>query len=246
VQGDERDHIIISTTYGPDAKGKFYRRFGPLSLAGGGRRLNVLVTRARDEVHIVTSIPPSEYRSLPQIPAGQNPGGPWLLFAYLGEAEKLAELYEQNNRILSQAQQQSTAILEVNPTRYPSRFSQRFGRELVDNHDTGATVHWGNDGFCIDIALHHPKRIEDVTIGVLCDVNRFEQAADPVEWEVFRTMVLESQSWKLHRLWTPQYFRDQQGCVEQILMAANSFVADDADRDTLRTSADAPPRAAQG
>ncbi|HSP81681.1 MAG TPA: DEAD/DEAH box helicase, partial [Myxococcaceae bacterium] len=36
VQGDERDHLIISTTYGPDAKGRFYRRFGPLGMAGGG------------------------------------------------------------------------------------------------------------------------------------------------------------------------------------------------------------------
>jgi superfamily I DNA and/or RNA helicase len=42
VQGDARDHIIISTTYGPDPKGRFYRRFGPLGRAGGGRRLNVL------------------------------------------------------------------------------------------------------------------------------------------------------------------------------------------------------------
>src|SRR5206468_7718625 len=33
VQGDERDHIVISTTYGPDARGKFYRRFGPLGRA---------------------------------------------------------------------------------------------------------------------------------------------------------------------------------------------------------------------
>src|SRR5206468_9905726 len=81
VQGDERDHIIISTTYGPDPSGKFYRRFGPLGRAGGGRRLNVLVTRARAEVHLVTSIPPQVYRSVPPIPSGQTPGGAWLLFA---------------------------------------------------------------------------------------------------------------------------------------------------------------------
>src|SRR5207248_10632543 len=87
VQGDERDHIIISTTYGPDARGKFYRRFGPLGRAGGGRRLNVLVTRARDEVHVVTSIPRSQYTNLPPVPAGPAPGGPWLLFPYLPQAE---------------------------------------------------------------------------------------------------------------------------------------------------------------
>jgi hypothetical protein len=106
VQGDERDHIIICTTYGPDEKGRFYRRFGPLGRAGGGRRLNVLVTRARDEVHIVTSIPRGEYLLLPPIPAGSAPGGPWLLFSYLAEAERFAEVYEENHRVLSQAQEQ--------------------------------------------------------------------------------------------------------------------------------------------
>ena len=39
VQGDERDHLIISTTYGPDPSGKFHRRFGPVGNVGGGRRL---------------------------------------------------------------------------------------------------------------------------------------------------------------------------------------------------------------
>lgn len=236
VQGDERDHMIISTTYGPDVKGKFYRRFGPLGQAGGARRLNVLVTRSRDEVHIVTSIPPSEYRSLPPVPPGQNAGGPWLLFSYLAEAERLGELYEQNHRILTDAQEKAAPVLEVRQTRYPSRFSKRFGQELVDDHATGATVHWGNDGFCVDVALHHPKRMEDVTIGVLCDVNRFEQAADPVEWEVFRTMVLESQNWKLHRLWTPQYFRDQRGSVDAILQSAREFLAGDTEKDAIRVS----------
>src|ERR1043166_2120752 len=57
VQGDKRDNIIIP--YGPDPKGKFYRRFGTLDRVGRGRRLNVLITRARQEVHLVTSIPES-------------------------------------------------------------------------------------------------------------------------------------------------------------------------------------------
>ena len=93
VQGDERDHIIISTTYGPDAKGRFYRRFGPLGREGGGRRLNVLVTRARQEVHLVTSIPAEAYRALPPVPQGQTPGGGYLLFSYLQYAEELENAY---------------------------------------------------------------------------------------------------------------------------------------------------------
>ncbi len=48
VQGDERDVIFISTTYGPDADtGRAYQRFGPLAGDHGWRRLNVILTRAR-------------------------------------------------------------------------------------------------------------------------------------------------------------------------------------------------------
>src|SRR5690606_27420078 len=67
VQGDERDHMIICTTFGPDKDGKFRRNFGALSRVGGERRLNVLVTRARDAIHVITSIPRAEY--LPGEPA---------------------------------------------------------------------------------------------------------------------------------------------------------------------------------
>jgi superfamily I DNA and/or RNA helicase len=47
VQGDERDIIYFSITYGPDATGKVNLNFGPLNLEGGHRRLNVVVSRAR-------------------------------------------------------------------------------------------------------------------------------------------------------------------------------------------------------
>ena len=50
----------------------------------------MLVTRARNELHLVTSIPPVGLRSLPPVPPGQTPGGAWLLFAYLRYAEQLA------------------------------------------------------------------------------------------------------------------------------------------------------------
>jgi hypothetical protein len=172
VQGDERDHIIISTTFGPDPKGRFYRRFGPLGRAGGGWRLNVLVTRAREEVHLVTSIPQSVYHSLPPIPAGETPGGAWLLFSYLAYAETLAEQYEQNHRILTELKPDREAVVNVRPSQSPSTFAEAFADKLAKRNRVGSDVHWGNDGFCVDLALHHPRRAEDVTIGVLCDMSR--------------------------------------------------------------------------
>lgn len=56
VQGDERDVLILSPGYGPDAGGELALDFGPLSREGGWRRLNVAITRARCRVEIVSSI----------------------------------------------------------------------------------------------------------------------------------------------------------------------------------------------
>jgi hypothetical protein len=95
-------------------------------------------------------------------------------------------------------------------------------RQLAAGCGTSSDVHWGNDGFCVDLALHHPARAEDVTIGILCDASRYTKAPDPVEWDIFRTAILESQGWKLHRLWTPNFFRDPQGCVNRIIGEAQT------------------------
>lgn len=241
VQGDERDHIIISTTFGPDPKGRFYRRFGPLGRAGGGRRLNVLITRAREEVHLVTSIPESIYRALPPIPPGETPGGGWLLFGYLAYAEMLAEQYEADHQLLSSAQPDREPAVHVRPTRAPSLFAQSLAEQLAQRHQVGSDVHWGNDGFCVDLAMHHPRRVEDVTVGVLCDMTRYTRAEDPVEWEAFRTMVLESQGWRLHRLWTPHFFRDRQGCTDAILKDIAAHLATEEDKDAIKVTDD--PRA---
>ena len=236
VQGDERDHIIISTTYGPDSKGKFYRRFGPLGMAGGGRRLNVLVTRARQEVHLVTSIPVEAYRSLPVVPEGQAATGAWLLFAYLKYAEELAGEYS-NVNIEHRSEEAGVvpALVNVWPSKSPSVFAEKLGDSLASGLKIGSDVHWGNEGFCVDLALHHPARPGDVTIGVLCDGCRYTAAEDAVEWDIFRTGILAGQGWNLRRIWTPHYFRDPQGNLKVIRKSAEEFVANEKPVDAIPT-----------
>jgi hypothetical protein len=227
VQGDERDHIIISTTYGADPKGKFRRSFGPVGMAGGGRRLNVLITRAREEVHLVTSIPRSAYTSLASLPAGSTPSGAWLLFAYLAFAEQLAEDYETAHRVLQNTEVAARASVNPRPSESESHFAKALAPRLAALHNIGSDVHWGNDGFCVDLALHHPSRAEDMTIGILCDTTRYRGTDDPVEWEVFRTTVHESQGWKLHRIWTPHFFRNVDGSMKGIIKDVQAALAEE-------------------
>ena len=57
VQGDERDVMLISLTYGPKPGQKTpHQRFGPINGKHGHRRLNVLFSRARDKIVLFTSL----------------------------------------------------------------------------------------------------------------------------------------------------------------------------------------------
>jgi hypothetical protein len=213
VQGDERDHIIISTTYGPDPKGRFYRRFGPLARPGGGRRMNVLVTRARSQVHLVTSIPAGEYAALPPVEPGKTPNGAWLLFSYLQYAEQLEKAYADESEERAAAKPAGT--IRRFATRTPSPLVTALAERIASDGLT-SDVYWGNDGFCVDLAVHHPLRADDVTIGVLCDGTRYDKVDDPIEWDMFRTHVLESQGWNLLRVWSPHVVRDRMSVVAAI------------------------------
>lgn len=224
VQGDERDHMIISTTFGPDRNGKLRRNFGPVGRMGGGRRLNVLVTRAREMIHLITSIPRIEYSGLPQIDPGQTPGGRWLLYAYIHYAEALDRLFEKEEQRRAQALICATPNMRLNCHGNTSRLAVGLANHLVKEHSLSSDVSWGNEGFCVDIALRHPERAEEVTIGVLCDMARFSHAADPVEWELFRTGVLENHGWKFHRVWSPAIYSDPDRHMREIAQASRTAV----------------------
>lgn len=92
VQGDERDMIIFSSTFGRDEKGKFRRQFGLLGQVGGERRLNVAITRAREKVVLVTSLPINEISE--SLSKGEEPKIPRdYLQAYFDYATNVSDGY---------------------------------------------------------------------------------------------------------------------------------------------------------
>nr|WP_309398462.1 AAA domain-containing protein [Cerasicoccus maritimus] len=226
VQGDERDHIIISTTFGPDADGKFRRNFGALSRVGGDRRLNVLVTRARSAIHVLTSIPRSEYRSSVMPEPGQVTGR-HQLYAYLRYAEYVEEQFENYQDYLETMKRDAQSVCHVVETDAPSKLAVQTGMALRDDCQIGSTVHWGNDGFCVDVALTHPDLPEDVTLGLLIDFNRFRKTPDPIAWEYFRTEILRGQGWNLKRIWSPILAREPAHALQQIVDAHTEATTED-------------------
>jgi hypothetical protein len=104
----------------------------------------------------------------------------------------------------------------VSPTSAPSAVAESLARQLFEDHGVGSTVYWGNEGFCVDVALTDPGLPADVTVGLLTDFNRYGKTPDPIAWEQFRSVILESQGWELHRLWSPALFRDPEAAMKAL------------------------------
>jgi superfamily I DNA and/or RNA helicase len=92
IQGDERDVIILSTTYGTTPEGKFAQRFGPINHSKGYKLLNVIITRAKYKIYVCSSIPESifmQYRDFLASEGANNKRA--VLYAYLAYCKAVSE-----------------------------------------------------------------------------------------------------------------------------------------------------------
>ena len=190
VQGDERDTIIFSIGYAPDATGKFTMNFGPLSRDGGERRLNVAVTRARYNLKLVGSILPTDI-SVERV-SGQ---GPKLLRQYIDFAINGA-----------------TAILGELTVDENLWFDSPFEISVYDfltknGYDVVTQV--GCSGYRIDMAVKHPKYNGRFAIGVECDGAMYHSARTARERDRLRQTVLEDMGWKIYRIWSTDWIKDR-------------------------------------
>ncbi|KEY19110.1 AAA domain-containing protein [Kaistella antarctica] len=103
IQGDERDIIIISTTYGRKPSGKFVQSFGPVNHSKGYKLLNVIITRAKEKIYICNSIPEEffmNYKDAIEQEGANNRKA--VFYAYLGYCKAVSDQNEtQRNEVLN-------------------------------------------------------------------------------------------------------------------------------------------------
>lgn len=111
IQGDERDVIFLSTTFGKDENGKFRQNFGPLNTQKGYQLLNVIITRAKHYMHVITSIPLPEPNVLSESLRSSQYSGKAIVYAYLYYAKTIQDNDEVGtNWILNVMKENSSSI----------------------------------------------------------------------------------------------------------------------------------------
>ncbi|MBN1244312.1 DUF3320 domain-containing protein [Candidatus Bathyarchaeota archaeon] len=184
VQGDERDVIILSLGYGYDPQGQMTMNFGPVNRAGGERRLNVAVTRAREMTILVSSVKAADMDM-----ESAKSAGTVILHAYLEYAEKGPE-------VLKSATREAVAF-ESPIEEDVAMVLQRLGYAFVP--------HVGCSGCPIDMGVVDPNNSGGYLLGVEFDGATYQNSSSARDRDRLRAQVLKQLGWRIHRVWSPTW-----------------------------------------
>ncbi|MGA3241825.1 MAG: AAA domain-containing protein [Bryobacteraceae bacterium] len=194
VQGDERDVIFISTTYGADVRGNQYQRFGPINGPNGHRRLNVLFTRSKKRTVVFSSLDPERIQTTANSPWGVRALKQYLIFARTGILQQADDGMDQ-------------------PT---NDFERSVGAVLKENgYDVVAQV--GVAGFFIDLGVKHPARAGTYLLGIECDGASYHSGRSARDRDRLRQEILENLGWKIHRVWSTDWFKSRESEIRRLL-----------------------------
>lgn len=195
VQGDERDVILFSVCYGPAEDGKISMNFGPLNNTGGERRLNVAVTRARQEMVVFSSMTSADI----DLDKSQALGVEGLKnFLYYAEQGQLPEEPEEARTAIDNplAEQLATEL-------------RKAGYQV----DTNV----GKSDFRVDVAVLDIKHPGTYKLGILFDGRGYYRTPMTRDREVVQPKVLEGLGWKLAKVWQEDYFRHKEEVTNSIV-----------------------------
>ncbi|MCA8832872.1 DUF3320 domain-containing protein [Hymenobacter pini] len=196
VQGDERDVILISIGYGRTKEGYLSMSFGPLNGEGGERRLNVLITRAKQRCEVFTNLTADDLDLSRTRARGVAALKTFLNFAQHGRLNQ----NEETGRNMD------------------SPFEEAVYRALTARgYQLRPQI--GSQGFYIDLAVVDPDQPGRYVLGIECDGAMYHSARSARDRDRLRQQVLEAVGWRLHRIWSTDWFRDPARETERAVQA---------------------------
>jgi very-short-patch-repair endonuclease len=197
VQGDERDVIFISIGYGRAADGSLLLNFGPLNQAGGERRLNVLITRARRRCQVFTNLTAED------IDPSQT------------DAPGLLAL----RRFLAYAQHGSLEEIGSNRGNSAGATFETIVAEALRQKGYAVQRRVGSAGFSLDLAVLDERQPGRYLLAIQGDGDSYFRNRFTRDRDRLRDQVLARLGWRVYRLWSADWFQNPQRELERLVAA---------------------------
>ena len=214
VQGDERDVMLFSIAYGPDATGKIPLIFGALNRAGGERRLNVAVTRARKELVVYASFRAGQLNADRAKHIGVRH-----LKAFLDYAER--------GPIALHAQDTGSV------GGFDSPFEEAVSAQLQAK-GWQVIPQIGVSAFRIDLGIVHPDKPGAYLAGIECDGATYHRSATAQDRDKIREQILRHLGWEILRIWSTDWWADNRAATELIHKSLTELLERKRDEDRIR------------
>jgi DNA polymerase III delta prime subunit len=212
IQGDERDIIILSTTFGRTKEGKFFHRFGPINLTKGYKLLNVIITRAKFKIFVCTSVPQEiylNYREYLKKEGANNRGA--VFFAYLAYCRAVSEgNHAERAAVLQALDENSPSEKKMHAWNESSHFP--FGKAVYQTiADTFGEDHvqapFQFAGFTLDI-LYDPKIAGVPRLAIECDGSKKHDQREAYLYDLHRKKILEKSGFIFLSIWSVNWWRN--------------------------------------
>lgn len=205
VQGDERDVILFSIGYGRDVNDKLYMNFGPLNRKGGWRRLNVAVSRARQEMRVFSIMQASDLKIKPSTAEGVKGLYYFLEYAQFGRLP-------QTN--VKQVKEKAGTL-------------QKAIKALLRHHGYEVTTSLGLSGITLDLAVIDPKNSNRYIAAILLEGDQYRRFATARDRHRLLPSVLSGLTWKLYRIWSMDWIENRHNEEERLLAFLDDLVKED-------------------
>jgi very-short-patch-repair endonuclease len=213
IQGDERDIIILSTTYGKKEDGKFYHHYGPINYQKGYKLLNVIITRAKYKIYVCNSIPTEVFLDYnTHLKATKANNRKAIFFAYLTYSKAVSEKDETARKKVLTALEQN--LFTENERSYffnseeESSFEMEVFQVLAKHFDTAHLLpQFQFAGFKIDLVYIAKNGLK---IAIECDGAKAHTSEEAYLHDKHRQEILENHGFIFHRIWSTNWWQNHE------------------------------------
>ncbi|MCC6582456.1 MAG: DUF4011 domain-containing protein [Chitinophagales bacterium] len=220
IQGDERDIMILSTTFGKDKEGKFRQFFGPLTQEKGYQLLNVIITRAKHSLYVFTSIPENVFLQFEEELLQKGNKGKSILYAYLSYVKSCAEKNDsQHEFIKNTLQKNCKQISAVKKNQQQDRFKEQVFEALKKQFGDNVSQNYQLGGFNLDIVI-----LKENQAHISIDFENTENYHPEIAYRIklHQQQILHNYGIRTHHLWSYNWWKDTAKEMEHIMTQFSS------------------------
>ena len=202
-QGDERDTIIICSSYAKNQQGKIDgRMFQQINSENSYKRLNVMFSRAKKKIHLLSSLKWQDIKN--------------------DDKKKGIDFFKQYLRFAETGNFGIPSKNHIKQDNFDSGFEESVCKSLRSlGYEIESQV--GCSGYKIDLTVICPNT-KNYILGIECDGEMYHSGKTARERDRLRQEVLESKGWNIHRIWSYDWIDSKNEELKKLQKKINQLI----------------------